>query len=189
MPRLPINYAKTLIYKIVCNDLNITECYVGHTTDFVCRKKSHKERCINEKDINHNLKIYKIIRDNGGWDNYSMIEIEKYPCNDANEACAKEREWFEILNCKLNNNFPQRSKEEYYIANREEINKKKKEYYIANQDELNKRSKEYYIANIDEIKEKSSKKFVCECGKESVYSQKARHMRTKVHIDYLNTLI
>ena len=126
MPRLPINYAKTLIYKIVCNDLNITECYVGHTTDFVCRKKSHKERCINEKDINHNLKIYKIIRDNGGWDNYSMIEIEKYPCNDANEACAKEREWFEILNCKLNNNFPQRSKEEYRIANRDEINKKKK---------------------------------------------------------------
>jgi predicted GIY-YIG superfamily endonuclease len=61
MPRLPIDYANTIIYKIVCNDLNITECYVGHTTDFVRRKKSHKHRCITETDKKHNLKVYKII--------------------------------------------------------------------------------------------------------------------------------
>jgi hypothetical protein len=219
MPRLPINYANTIIYKIVCNDLNITECYVGHTTDFVCRKKSHKKRCTTETDKKYNLKVYKIIRDNGGWDNYSIIEIEKFPCQDVNEAKKKEREWFENLNSSLNTNFPQRNKEEYRIANKDKLAIKKKEYYIANRDEfaikqkeyhianrdeivikqkerriLHKdeiaiKKKEYYIANIDEIKEKKSKKFVCECGKERNYSQKARHMRTKVHIDYLNTLI
>jgi hypothetical protein len=27
-----------------------------------------------------------------------MVEVEKYPCKDANEATAKEREWFERLN-------------------------------------------------------------------------------------------
>ena len=26
------------------------------------------------------------MRDNGGWQNWSMIEIEKYPCNDQQEA-------------------------------------------------------------------------------------------------------
>jgi hypothetical protein len=61
MPRLPIDYANTIIYKIVCNDLNITECYVGHTIDFVRRKKSNKHRCITETDKKHNLKVYKII--------------------------------------------------------------------------------------------------------------------------------
>ena len=36
------------IYKIVCNDLSITDCYVGHTTDFVKRKCNHKIICNNE---------------------------------------------------------------------------------------------------------------------------------------------
>ena len=108
MPRLPIDYANTVIYKIVCNDLSITELYVGHTTDFVRRKASHKCLCTN--DIR---KIYTTIRKNGGWTNYSMIQIEKYPCKDTNEAIAKEREWFERLNSDLNTNVPQRSIEEW----------------------------------------------------------------------------
>jgi predicted GIY-YIG superfamily endonuclease len=64
MPRVPINYAKTVIYKIVCNDLSITECYVGHTTDFVRRRQNHKYHCTHENDEKHNLKIYKTIREN-----------------------------------------------------------------------------------------------------------------------------
>ena len=31
MPKKIIDYSKTIIYKIVCNDLTITEVYVGHT--------------------------------------------------------------------------------------------------------------------------------------------------------------
>ena len=80
MPRLPIAYSNTVIYKIVSNDLNITECYVGHTTDFVRRKAAHKSACTNEKGKTYDFKVYKTIREIGGWDNWSMIEIEKYPC-------------------------------------------------------------------------------------------------------------
>ena len=119
MPRLPIDYSKTVIYKIVANDLNITECYVGSTTDFTRRKQNHKSNCTNEKGKNYNVKLYATIRDNGGWDNYSMVEIEKYPCRDANEACAKEREWFERSNSGLNTNRPQRTDEEQKIKYRE----------------------------------------------------------------------
>ena len=39
MPRKPINYKKVIIYKLACNDLLITDLYVGHTTDFTNRKK------------------------------------------------------------------------------------------------------------------------------------------------------
>jgi len=42
MPRKIINYTNTIIYKIVCNDLNITDLYVGSTTDFTNRKYNHK---------------------------------------------------------------------------------------------------------------------------------------------------
>jgi hypothetical protein len=151
MPRLPIDYAKTVIYKIVCNNLNITECYVGHTTDFVRRKQGHKNRCINEKGKKYNLKLYRIIRDNGCWDNYSMVEIEKYPCNDANEACAKEREWYEKLNSSLNTIFPQRSVEERYIANKDELAIKHKKYRIDNKDEIAIKKNIYAVENREKI--------------------------------------
>ena len=40
MPLKEINYDKTHFYKLMCKDFNITDCYVGHTTDWVksCRK-------------------------------------------------------------------------------------------------------------------------------------------------------
>ena len=41
MPRTPINYANTIIYKIQHID-NDEFLYVGHTTDFTKRKTAHK---------------------------------------------------------------------------------------------------------------------------------------------------
>lgn len=34
MPRTAIDYLKTIIYKIVCNDLNVKDVYVGGTSNF-----------------------------------------------------------------------------------------------------------------------------------------------------------
>ena len=64
MPRLSVNYSNTVIYKIVCKDLNIKDLYVGSTTDFIRRKSMHKFNC-NKNACNY--KIYEIIRKNGGW--------------------------------------------------------------------------------------------------------------------------
>ena len=58
MPRKVVDYSKTVIYKIVCKDLNITELYVVHTTDFTRRKCEHKTCCNNEKS---NIIIIKCI--------------------------------------------------------------------------------------------------------------------------------
>jgi predicted GIY-YIG superfamily endonuclease len=62
MPRTPINYQNTVIYKIVCNDLNIKDLYVGHTTDFTKRKCCHKTRCGNINGKHYNYKVYDYIR-------------------------------------------------------------------------------------------------------------------------------
>ena len=43
MPQKPIDYSKTIIYRIVCKDINIKECYVGSTTDFKGRKYSQNQ--------------------------------------------------------------------------------------------------------------------------------------------------
>jgi len=102
MPKKEIDYSNTIIYKIICKDQNITDIYVGHTTNFVQRKYSHKQGCINKKSINYSCKLYKIIRENGGWNNWNMIMLNFYKCKDGNEARQKEQEYYEKLNANLN---------------------------------------------------------------------------------------
>lgn len=85
MPRKPIDYSYVSIYKIEhIEDESLL--YVGHTTDFNKRKSNHKICCKNENGKKINLKLYTMIRDNGGWDNFRMIEVEKYSCNNKREA-------------------------------------------------------------------------------------------------------
>ena len=55
MPRKAIDYQKVIIYKLVCNDLTIKDLYVGHTTDFTNRKKSHKGCSLNANYTGYNL--------------------------------------------------------------------------------------------------------------------------------------
>jgi hypothetical protein len=102
MPKLPSNYQNTIIYKIVCNDLSISDIYVGYTTVFTKRKSLHKLTCNSKSNNYYNRNVYNYIRENGGWDNFSMVEIEKYPCNDGNEARKRARFFYELLNAKLN---------------------------------------------------------------------------------------
>ena len=39
-----MDYSNTYFYKIVCKDLNVTDCYVGHTLNFTKRKCTHKKQ-------------------------------------------------------------------------------------------------------------------------------------------------
>jgi hypothetical protein len=146
------------MYKIVCNDLNVTECYVGSTSDFTRRKATHKHL-----SKTSDLKVYKKIRDNGEWSNWSMIEIEKYPCNDANEAKARERYHYEKLNSQLNIKIPNRKKWEC-------------------KDEMKQYHKDYYVNNKESIINKMTEKVHCEqCN---IYLPKChlkRHRRSLKH--------
>ena len=91
MPFKKIDDSQTIIYKLVCSDINITDCYVGHTTDFTRRKQKHKSDCNDISGEKYNLNVYSFIRDNGGWDNWSMVIIENYTCNSSLESNKQER--------------------------------------------------------------------------------------------------
>jgi hypothetical protein len=175
---MPRNYQNTVIYKIVCNDLNIKDLYIGSTVDFKVRKSSHKKNCYDESNkYSYNYKIYKIIRDNGGWDNWTMLEIEKYPCNDNNEARTRERYWFEQLQATMNVALPiidaedtKKYMKDYNIKNQEHIKELKKIYSEKNkeqnieyrkkyyQENKEKRCTEEYKKNVKNIKKKIKKK-------------------------------
>ena len=112
MPKIIIDYSNTIIYKIFCKDPNVSDIYVGHTTNFVQRKHAHKQNSMNSKSPCYDLKLYKIIRDNGGWDNWCMEIVNFFNCKDSYEARKKEQEYFISLNATLNSIEPLLSKKQ-----------------------------------------------------------------------------
>jgi|688.fasta_scaffold972036_1 hypothetical protein len=154
------NYSNTVIYKIICNDENIKDVYVGSTTNFKKRKLNHKSNCNNEKLAEHNYKVYKFIRNNGGWDNFSMIVVENFPCNNSLESHERERYYYDILNCTLNTVTPGRTRGEYVKEYYKENIEYYKEYNQKNKEKNKEYNKEYYEQNKDIIKEYSKKKYI-----------------------------
>tara|TARA_R110000803_G_scaffold209062_1_gene278259 strand:+ start:283 stop:750 length:468 start_codon:yes stop_codon:yes gene_type:complete len=96
-------------YLIYCKDLDIKEIYIGHTVDFDRRKGEHLSRCNDIKSKEYNLKRYKFIRENGGFDNWEFTILE--------EDCEKIRErfWYEHFDYlpQLNKQYPGRTKKEW----------------------------------------------------------------------------
>ena len=200
MPKTSIDYSKTIIYKIEhIEDDNLL--YVGHTTCWDKRKCSHKSKCNNECGTHYNLKLYKMIRGNGGWNMFRMIEVEKFPCVDKREAERRENEVMKNLKANMNTNKSYLSKEElegiqreYKKINRFELNEKQKAYTIKNKDKIKAGKNKYREENIDKIKEyektyreknkekiqqKKKEIMTCECGCIIAKRNIKRHQATK----------
>jgi hypothetical protein len=101
MPRRSVEYSKTIIYKIQHNE-DETLLYVGSTTNFNNRKSQHKNSCTNEANRSYDLKVYRMIRENGGWDCFSMTKIEDFPCENGRDAEAREDQLMRELKANMN---------------------------------------------------------------------------------------
>ena len=102
MPKIPINFENSIIYKLVCLDTTYPEVYVGSTTNLKQRKSNHKSKCYNENAKAYNFKIYQYMREHGGFDNFAMIEIEKFPCENNRQLELREEHWRKELHATLN---------------------------------------------------------------------------------------
>jgi len=169
--------------------------YVGHTNNPTKRKAQHKYYCEKETASKYNLSIYKQIRENGGWDNFIFAEIEEYPCENAVQARIREQYWIQHFEAKLNSykayQSPEEKKEyikeqnkQWHEDNKEHVKEQWKQYYEANKEHIKEQHKQHYEAN----KERINQKMTCECGSEICVSVKARHAKTKKHIQYLESL-
>jgi hypothetical protein len=172
-------------YKIVCKDENIKDCYIGKTLDFKNRVRNHKSDCNNENSKEYNYKLYKFIRENGGWNNFDMIEIETNEYNDK-DSSFRERYWIKELNANLNIVIPLRKRNEWYEDNIKIISEKNKEYRKNNKKIINQKNKEYRENNKETLKEKYKEKINCICGCEITKSNLLRHLKTKKHIDLMS---
>ena len=93
-------YSNTVIY-IIRPKYNNFYMYVGHTTNKENRLKQHISSTYEGE-----TKLYRTIRDTGGWDNWEMVEIGKYNCLNKNEALKLEQSWCEKLRPNLNSVSP-----------------------------------------------------------------------------------
>ena len=190
MPKKVMDYSNTHFYKIVCKDVNIKDCYVGHTTNFIKRKCTQKECCLNMKSKHYNLPLYQFIRANGNWENWDMILIDTANCNNRLDARRQERHLIEQITPSLNTQKPMKQetikeyKQDWYNENKDRIHLEQKQKYNNNKEENKDKYRKYYWSNRD------SKLTVehCQCGSTFVHSGKSRHLKTAKHQQYLKSL-
>jgi hypothetical protein len=131
-----------------------------------------------------------MIRENGGWDEFEMRPIKTVSCTNSTEARIEEEKCRVEYKAKMNENKAYRSAEEkkeydrqHREANSEHYQKYKNEWREQNKDYLKEKRKEHYEKNKEEIKKERSKVCLCACGKEYTNCHKARHEKTKYHIE------
>ncbi len=152
-------YENTVIYIIKCKDETITDSYVGHTTNFSNRCKQHIEVLDHIKSHKLQYPLYKFIRENGGWDNWEIIEIEKWPCETREDAIAREAHWYNPIVHTLN-------KQDPGCTGRQAVTKR-------------------YNQTHDAIRKE---KFECPCGGRYTYTGKSSHLKMKIHLKYIESL-
>jgi hypothetical protein len=164
MPKIPINFENSIIYKLVCLDTTYPEVYVGSTTNLKQRKSNHKSKCHNEKCRQYNYKIYQYIREHGGWENFAKIEIEKFPCENSRQLELREEFWRKELGATLNGQKAFSTDEErriqlidYWNTNKEKILLQQKEYKDTNKEKILQQRKAYRDANKEKIKQQRKK--------------------------------
>ena len=162
MARMKTDYSKGSIYKIVCRDNNIMDCYVGSTTNLTSRKCSHRKRCNDENDTKHYYQVYKFIRDTGGWDNWNFVLIEHFSCKDNDELRAREQYHYKLLNTTLNSRPPLATDEytkeritQYKLDNQDKI----KQWRIDNQKTIKANKLKYYRENREMIVDRQTTRY------------------------------
>ena len=92
-----------IIYKVSCKDPQIRHCYIDTTKNIYKTRYLYKQKLVtNKMDF-----LTDFIRTNGGWDNWEIIQLEKYDSITKSELDEKVKQWRILYNCtKMPQNAP-----------------------------------------------------------------------------------
>lgn len=170
------DYSNASLYMILRKNHPLDkDCYIGSTADFKMRVKSHRSNCYNPNCKDYTMKVYDYIRSNGGWDEFEMVELYKFPCDSKTELKNEERKLIKQYNSTLNTYIPNRTPKEYYHDNVARISARNKKRYSANPQLYIEKNTMYYRKN----KERFTTKHICPCcGKLIRNDYMRKHMKT-----------
>jgi hypothetical protein len=160
------DYSKTVIYVIKCKDDTKTDIYVGSTCNFKQRVRQHKNA-----SKYRNLRLYDYINENGGWDNFTIEIYDTYPCENVKQCRIKEREVYETLKAGLNVKYPQRTRKEWYEANKDVLLNKQKLYNNEPEVRQHRQMKQKLYRDDPNNKEKLAQQ------KKNYYTENKEHIR------------
>ena len=152
-----MDYSITHFCKIVCRDeiLQIVMLVIGL---FPNKEAPTQTRCCNENNPIHHYQFYDCNAENGLWENWDMVLIDKFGCARRLVAIPKEREIVDKLKPTLNHSKPLTATEEkrerrryHYLSNIE--------YYKDNTSSIEKTAQNN-IHNIERIIQKKSKNWI-----------------------------
>ena len=134
---------------------DVNEIYIGSTKDYAVRKSKHKSSCNNENSPQYNYKLYKYIREHGGFDYWNMIILDEIETEDIKKVRKLEAENIYKYKASLNTRLhPGRTDKECF--------------------------KDYREKNREIIKQK----FSCDCGGKYTKVNYSRHIKTNKHINH-----
>ena len=95
-------YNKFCIYIIKNKNILLKEIYIGSTKNFSSRKSQHKKNTYNKRKKSYHRRLYRYIREHGGWDNFDMEILEYYPCDTIKEGQCIEFDYIDQMKPELN---------------------------------------------------------------------------------------
>jgi hypothetical protein len=180
-----MTYSIGNIYKIICT-IDSNFCYIGATFNQLRHRfQGHKykfKKWLKDKNKNYKCSIYAYF-EKYGIENFKIILIKSYNVVRTNQRDNKHLHAYELLwinktkNC-VNEALPFNP---LYKLDRKES---KKEYNENNKEKIKQQTKEKYQENKESISAKNKKKFICACGSTIRITHKARHEKTKKHIQF-----
>ena len=181
-----MNYQNTKIYKIESHQGN--KIYIGSTTKKYLSQRMDKHRYEYKewKKNGHNKVTSYILFEDYGVENCFITLLESFPCNSKDEAHAREAHYIRSLDC-VNKCIPTRTGKEYKDDNKEKFQAYntayQKQYSIDNKEYLREYKREWAEKNKARINEHKESKYVCACGIQLCLRNKARHEKSKYHIE------
>ena len=150
------------IFKISCLDANITDFYIGMTTNLKKLKSDYRVRCNNPNDGSYNTKLCKAIRDNENW-KVTIISTCTFPTDELNSAKKRLKLVIDDLKPTLNMQTIYTNEEERKEGRRKTTNAS-------------------FLKNKEAIYKKQNEKIECHCGGHYTKQQRARHFKTETHL-------
>lgn len=157
------DYKKGKIYKIINDELEDL-VYIGSTVQSLSNRLCEHRKHSRNENINLTSQLLFAVG------KPKIILIQDFPCNNKKELEQRERYYIENTKC-VNKNIPCRTRNEYYIDNREQIIEKTLKYYFKNYEHINNKRKE---------------KIKCDCGREITKSALYNHKNSKIHKTIIN---
>lgn len=168
------NYQNSKIYKITCVESD--DIYIGSTVQSLNQRlNKHISDC--KKYVENNKAPHCTSCDIVKYRSAEITLICDFPCDSSEELRKKEREFIETVPNCINKCIPYKSVDEQKET--------RKQYNVINREKHAAYHKVYQKINKEKLEEYRFESYNCECGGKYKYHSKAKHMKSKKHIYFV----